>query len=98
MSLDDQIVAAVELGVAKALAAHRPRYGLTYAEVADMLGCSDRQVRRMVAEGHLDLVPLTKARVTLGSVLRLVGLDEPPAPALAPVVDLGELRTGSTGS
>lgn len=92
--IEEMIEQAARRGAEAALAAHRPRYGLTYTEVGEMLGCSERQVRRMVAEGHLELVPLTKARVALGSVLRLVGLDEQPVPVLASVVDL---RSG-TGS
>jgi hypothetical protein len=79
VSIEDAIAEQVKAAVREALVDQLPRYGFSYDEAGEVLGCSGRSVRRMVDDGLLDLVPYANARVTIGSIRRLVGLTESPA-------------------
>jgi len=83
MSMDELVQEAARRGAAEALAAHQPRYAYSVDEVAEMLGCSARSVRRMVADGKLETVPYTNGTITLGSIRRLVGVPDLPLTGLA---------------
>lgn len=82
-AIDDLVEAAARRGAAEALAAHQPRYAYSVAEVAEMLGCSERSVRRMVGDALLDTVPYTAGMITLGSIRRLVGMPQLPLTGLS---------------
>lgn len=80
------LAGVVEAAVATALQSTLPKLAFTRAEVAAMLGVDASTVTRMVEDGRLSVLgDGPRARVTIGSVLDLVGWPMAPAPVSAPL-------------
>lgn len=88
VAISDTVSAAVQA----ALSATSPRLAFLRSEVAEMLGVSPQTVTAMVRDGRLcTLGPEPQARVTIGSILALVGWPMSPAMPAAPLTAVPDL-------
>ncbi len=83
LALSEVVAAAVTEALAQA---RLPKLAFTRSEVADLLGIDRKIVSAMVADGRLrTLGPEPQAKITIGSLLNLVGWPIAPAPVAAPL-------------